>query len=129
MLFSELSKSAIIILVSGAIAIVALLFSRFLSFFKHRNCLDSKPQLYGYESGFEADLTRCFHYITEKNQFVAVYLVLEMAIVWLLTCCILDVLENDWTGKIFIRALLLIIFTSMFIIYRFLFRRKDNAQE
>ena len=127
MFSSEISLAAIIIAIAGGISVIALLFSRLLIFFDSRDSAKLNTDLSGYECGFESDLREDFIYLTEKVSFISIYLIFELVIFWLLLCCAFDVATKDWSGKLFIKVFLFVIFVIMLISYRFLFYR--NAQK
>lgn len=118
MIFSDIAPVGIVIFLSGAITITALLFSKISDLLKK-----NKNQEYSgaYECGFQNNSSD-FLYCSENNALISLFLVIELSVAWLLLCCVFDVLDPSWSGVTFVRILSIIIMIAVIMSYKAAFK-------
>lgn len=110
-------------MVAGGISVFALLVSKISLLIRGKQKEDSIFS--SYECGFKNGLMPSFRYISENSFAISLYLVLELSISWLLVCFALDIVDNEWSGKLFIKILSIIILTSILIASKAIFNNKN----
>lgn len=123
MFVSEVSLAGVIVIIAGVISILALLVSKISLLIRDK--ADEKKEGGFYECGFKNPDISGFRYVSEKSFAVSLYLVFELSISWLLVCFSLDVFDNEWSGRLFIKMLSIVILTSILMAYKAIFNNKN----
>jgi NADH:ubiquinone oxidoreductase subunit 3 (subunit A) len=121
--FAELSAASIVIIVAGLLSISALLISKISLLLPRR--INHSDDDSSYECGFKNDDFN-FIYLSDKSNLISLYLIIELALTWLLVCCAISVTQCFGLGKPSIRILAIVIMTLMMIAKRLMFK-KDNS--
>lgn len=116
MITSDFSLITEIIAGAGIVAIVSVLLSGLIQIW-NRRAWKSETK---YECGFRGIIDMRTEFITEKSARVAIYLVVEMAIMWLLFCTALQIADSEWYGIYFIKVFTMVIIGALAIANRFL---------
>ena len=118
MITSDISRVATIILVAGGISLFALLIAKLCQLRNKTRQKSSK-----YECGFKSSVDSRFRYCSEKSSAIAMYLILELAMAWLMICFAYHIYDSEWNSIYFIKILSGIILISLIISVRALYSR------
>jgi NADH:ubiquinone oxidoreductase subunit 3 (subunit A) len=102
----RLSISSLVILLAGAMAVCALLISKVTALLPRDG---STRECGSYECGFDGSSDTEFVYIHEHNGAVSLFMVIELAMLWLLVCCIFCVVYSNHFGSFPTKVLALIL--------------------
>ncbi len=118
MVISDISLASSIIAIAGGISILALMVSKLCLFFikdDDKKKIDHKST---YECGFNGLITPKFRYVSDQSFKISLFLVMELAISWLLICFVYQITAKDWNGLRIIKILTGVILISLLIVSR-----------
>ncbi|MDR2458994.1 MAG: NADH-quinone oxidoreductase subunit A [Holosporales bacterium] len=95
-----------VILLAGLIAVCAIVISRITVLLPKIN---SNGKCSSYECGFDGSNDSEFVYVHEHNGAVSLFVVIELAMLWLLVCCLLCVTYSNYFGSFSTKILALIL--------------------
>jgi NADH:ubiquinone oxidoreductase subunit 3 (subunit A) len=113
MAIDEMSHCGVIVGVVGMMSAAALLVSKISLLLKG----EKGTAIRYYECGFR-NLDPNFVYASENYRLFALFVTIESAVVWVLSCCSLGITDKQGDGNIFIRVLLCVLITLIMAAYR-----------
>ncbi|MDR1391456.1 MAG: hypothetical protein LBI95_03810 [Holosporales bacterium] len=115
---SEISIASLVVFVSGVISVFALLLSKISLLLKDKGYNADSGY---YECGFKTQILE-FTYLNGNEFAISLYLILELAVMWLLLYCFLDLEINEQFEKMLIRTSSVFIMMSTLISARSIFK-------
>lgn len=124
MIFADITPVGTIILVAGVFCILALLISKISCFIRTKQ--QDKFCNSAYECGFKCNVEG-FSYANENLSAISMFLILELAVVWFLFCCVLNILNTFHNSKLLMRFSILMILVLIIFAYKIVFIEKQQT--
>ncbi|MDR1333551.1 MAG: NADH-quinone oxidoreductase subunit A [Holosporales bacterium] len=102
----ELSVSSAVIILAGLLSVCALLVSRISELLPGRH---SSRASSAYECGFDGEHDTDFLYLCEYDGIVSLFVIIEIATLWLVACCSLSIVYSSTSGRLSVKILALIL--------------------
>lgn len=110
------SPAVVIVAIAGFFAITALIVAKFCSL-THKTAEANHNT--AYECGFES--TKLYNFITEKNKAISLYLILELAFVWMLSCVATAIACSELCSKNIVNFLALMCLFILMLSTKYVF--------
>ena len=121
MIIADISLPASIIMIAGGISLLALIIAKICLLGRKEDRETNK-----YECGFRGTISESFKYVSEKRFALSVYLLLELAVAWLMICYAYHIAEGAWSKVHFIKILSIVILMSILISVKAMFTRSHK---
>lgn len=109
--------STIAIAVAGMLSIVAVIVSKIceIVFMRKTKGLDPRN---GYECGFERNHLQGFTFVSAKKALISIYMILELAFIWILACVMINITAQDLRILYSIRGLIIVTLLAITLTFK-----------
>lgn len=110
--------STIAIAVAGIFSMAAVIVSRICEIISERKTPRTNHPKDGYECGFERNHLQGFTFVSEKKALISIYLILELAFIWILACVMINITAKDLRILYSLRVLIIVILLAITLTFK-----------